>query len=208
MRFPLGLRAALLNSRISGILGGASTRQPISVFSACATHPSPRLNFDEPSTELEWHSAEVCIARANGSKAPVVWLSGTDPLFHPEIASLADGIVRSDRHVFLHTNGYSLRQRIHEFRPDSRLFLTLDFAGREEIHNRTTGRADAFQRSLEAIRAAKLSGFLVAAHFAVTDETNSCDVGELIEFLDEKDVDGFIVSGGGHAAGLGAEALH
>jgi hypothetical protein len=50
---------------------------------------------------------------------------------------------------------------------------------------------------MEAIRAAKLSGFLIAAHVTVTPETNPCDVGELIEFLDKKDVDGFLVTTGG-----------
>src|SRR5262249_62397892 len=59
------------------------------------------------------------------------------------------------------------------------------------------GRLGAFRRSLEGIRAAKLSGFLVAAHITVTSETDACDVGELIEFLDKMDVDGFIVSSGG-----------
>jgi hypothetical protein len=49
---------------------------------------------------------------------------------------------------------------------------------------------------MEAFRAAKLSGFLVAAHVTVTEETDPCEVGELIEFLDKRDVDGFIVTAG------------
>src|SRR5262249_51097406 len=65
---------------------------------------------------------------------------------------------------------------------------------------RAGGRADAFRRALEGIRAAKLSGFLVAAHFTVTNETDPCQIGELLESLDNKDVDGFIVSTGGRSS--------
>jgi hypothetical protein len=100
--------------------------------------------------------------------------------------------------VFVHTSGYNLRQRIHEFRPDSRLFLVFELAGREEAHNKAVGLTDAFHRSMEAFRAAKLSGFLVAAHVTVTTETDPCDIGELIEFLDKRDVDGFMVTAGRH----------
>jgi hypothetical protein len=110
---------------------------------------------------------------------------------------VATSLVDAKLHVFLHTSGYGLRQRIHEFRPDSRLFLTLEFAGREATHDRVMGKPGAFRRSLEAIRTAKLSGFLVAAHFTVNSETDPCEIGELIETLDGKDVDGFIVSTGG-----------
>ena len=207
MRFPFRLRAALLNSRVSALWSGATAPLPIFLLSPCVAHDSPRARLDQQSTELEWHLPAECVSRAQNAGARVVWLSGAEPLLHPEIGAVANSLVESGCHVFLHTNGYGLRQRIHEFRPDSRLFLTLDFAGREEAHNREMGRGDAFQRSLEAIHAAKLSGFLVAAHLSVTAETNLCDVGELIEFFDGKDVDGFIVSSGGHAMGDEALAL-
>jgi MoaA/NifB/PqqE/SkfB family radical SAM enzyme len=201
MRFPFRLSAALFRSKVSKVFAGTPAPPPIFHFSPCVTHLSPRSRFDKQSTELEWHSPEECAARVRSIASPVVWLGGTEPLFHPEIGSAANAIVESDRYTFVHTSGYNLRQRIHEFRPDSRLFLALEFAGREEAHNRAVGRPDAFSRSMEAIRAAKLSGFLIAAHVTVAPETDACDVGELIEFLDKKDVDGFVVTSAGHAAG-------
>jgi MoaA/NifB/PqqE/SkfB family radical SAM enzyme len=177
MRFPLRLSVALLKARVSSLFAGSPASRNI-------THLSPGEN-----------------AVANGAEvaAPVVWLGGVDSLAHPEIGRVTRELVESDRHVFLYSDGYNLRQRIHAFRPDSRLFLTLEFAGCEETHNRAMGRPDAFRRSLEAIRAAKLSGFLVAAHFTVTPETDPCEIGELIEFLDKNDVDGFIVTSRGQA---------
>ncbi len=177
MRFPLRLSAALFKARVSSFFAGSAESRPI----------------------LHLVAGENAAALAASAPAPVIWLAGTEWLAHPEIGRITNDLVQAERHVFLHTDGYNLRQRIHAFRPDSRFFLTLEFAGREQTHNRTIGRADAFRRSLEGIRAAKLSGFLVAAHFTVTAETDACEIGELIEFLDKHDVDGFMVTSHGHA---------
>jgi len=185
MRFPLRLSAALFKTRVSSFFAGSA----------------------ESRTILHLGPGENAIALAASASAPVIWLAGTESLDHPEIGRITRDLVQAERHVFLHTDGYNLRQRIHAFRPDSRLFLTLEFAGREETHNRTIGRADAFRRSLEAIRAAKLSGFLVAAHFTVTPETDVCEIGELIELLDKHDVDGFIVTSRGQALAPGNVSL-
>jgi len=197
MRFPLRLSAALFNSRIKNLFGSKEMSQPIFVFSPCATNQTPQFRCDERSPGLEWHSPKECVERLRAINSPVVWLSGAEPLLHPEIGDVTDALTENGRFVFLHTSGYGLRQCIHEFRPNSRLFLTVEFAGREEVHDRAVGRPGAFRRSIEAIRAAKLSGFLVAAHFPVGADSDPCEIGQLIESLDNKDVDGFIVSRGG-----------
>jgi len=185
MRFPLRLSAALFKAKVSGIFGGSSASRTI-------LHLAPN---------------EGALAAAANAAAPVVWLSGADVLLHPEIGRITSTLVEGDRHVFLYSDGYHLRQRIHAFRPDSRLFLTLELAGREETHNRAMRRPEAFRRSMEGIRAAKLSGFLVAAHFTVTAETDPCEIGELIESLDKSDVDGFIVTSLGQALPPGSAPL-
>ena len=149
MRFPLRLSAALFKAKVSSFFAGSA----------------------ESRTILHLVPGENAAALAASASAPVIWLADTESLSHPEIGRITSDLVKAERHVFLHADGYSLRQRIHAFRPDSRFFLVLEFAGREEIHNRIIGRTDSFRRSLEGIRAAKLSGFLVAAHFTVTADT-------------------------------------
>jgi MoaA/NifB/PqqE/SkfB family radical SAM enzyme len=70
-------------------------------------------------------------------------------------------------------------------------------AGREEIHDRAVARPGSFARVMEGIRAAKLSGFYVCTHVTVNLRTDVCEISELFEYLDNYDVDGFIVSCGG-----------
>ncbi len=182
MRFPLRLTAALYKAKIASLLGGASSNPIIHVIPGEAT--------------------------ASGqSAAPIVWIGGGEPVLHSDIGRIVTDHAEAKRFVFLHTSGYNLRQRIHALQPSPRLFLTVAFAGREAKHNQADGRADAFERSMEGIRAAKLSGFLVAAHIAVTEQTDSCDIGELIEFLDKNDVDGFVATSRGQTSRPGAESL-
>ncbi|HSC45560.1 MAG TPA: radical SAM protein [Candidatus Acidoferrum sp.] len=193
MKFPLRLSWDLWRSRLAPT--AAIVHLPAALL--------PALHDDEPvqlANEVG-HSAADSLRTAAKTDAPVVWIGGSEPLEHAEIGRVAFALNRKGRNVFVHTNGQRLRQRIHEFRPEPRLFLTVEVAGREEIHDRAAERPGAFQRLIEGIRAAKLSGFHVCAHVTVTDATDACDAGELFEYLDRYDVDGFIVSSGGERLG-------
>lgn len=200
MKFPLRLSLDLLSSRITRALDGG--RDNATIF-----HLSPSAFSSTNQKEIEAESdpnAAVMEIPANivaQTTAPIFWVGGDvegdEPLLHPVIGRIAGALNKSGRNVFLHTDGLRLRKRIHEFRPDPRLFLTVELAGREEVHDRAAGQPGAFTRVLEGMRAAKLSGFHVCAHVTVNSQTDVCETGELFEYLDNYDVDGFIVSSGG-----------
>jgi MoaA/NifB/PqqE/SkfB family radical SAM enzyme len=113
---------------------------------------------------------------------------------HPEIGRLARRIVDTNRHVFVQTNGLLLRRCLHEFRPVSRLFLSVQFEGFEQRHDRRAGREGAFRAAVEGIRAAKLSGFLVCAQVALHADTELSEFDQLRVYLEARDVDGFVVT--------------
>src|SRR2546430_8126705 len=100
--------------------------------------------------ELEPNYWLVCNA-----PAPVVWIGGSEPLLHPEMGQLTRCIAAIGRDVFLETDGALLRRRIHEFRPVSRLFLTIQWNGLERWHDVRAGRAGAFQAALDGMRVAR-----------------------------------------------------
>jgi hypothetical protein len=83
----------------------------------------------------------------------LVWIGGIEPLEHPDIAKFANAVAASAREVFLQTNGKQFRRRVHEFKPSPRLRLAFRFIG---------SSIDAAENAdvVEAIRIAKLSGFL------------------------------------------------
>jgi len=205
MKFPLLLSLDLLRSRIFRVFAGPRDSSTIFHLSPAAFSASNQKEID---AESDPNAATMQIPGNAISKtaAPVLWVGGDEPLQHPIIGRICAALNQSRRNVFLHTHGLRLRQRIHEFRPDPRLFLTLELAGREEAHDLFVGQPGAFCRAIEGIRAAKLSGFHVCAHVTVNSATDVCETGELFEFLDNYGVDGYIVSSGGKAGETSSQA--
>src|SRR5215470_10652693 len=194
MKFPLRLSLDLWRTRFRRALSGSAPKifhLPAEMLPAL--HENPAVTV----AAADGHTAADSVRTAAHSTAPVLWIGGTEPLEHAEVGRVAFALNAKGRNVFVHTDGQRLRQRIHEFRPDDRLFLTVELAGREAFHDRVTGKPGAFRRAMEGIRAAKLSGFYVCAHVSVTEATEPCETGELFELLDRYDVDGYIVSSGG-----------
>lgn len=204
MKFPLRLTLDLWRGRFFARAGGHSDG-PIFHLPA-AWLPELHENGFDHASDVDSHTAADSVRTAAKTKAPVMWIGGSEPLEHAEVGRVAFALNARGRNVFIHTDGQQLRQRIHEFRPNHRLFLTVELAGREAFHDRAVGRPGTFRRAMEGIRAAKLSGFYVCAHVSVTEKTEPCETGELLEFLDRYDVDGFIVSAGGWARGIDSSA--
>jgi MoaA/NifB/PqqE/SkfB family radical SAM enzyme len=196
MKFPLRLTLDLWRRRLFAASNNGNPDAPIFHLPA-ELLPALHENGLEHSSDDDSRTAADSLPTAAKTKAPVLWIGGGEPLDHAEVGSVAFALNARGRNVFLHTDGQRLRQRIHEFRPDQRLFLTVELTGREPFHDRTLGRPGAFHHAMEGIRAAKLSGFYVCAHVSVTDKTEPCETAELFEFLDRYDVDGYIVSSGG-----------
>jgi MoaA/NifB/PqqE/SkfB family radical SAM enzyme len=205
MKFPLLLSLDLWRGRMSQLF--ASGDRSATIFHLPAkVLPALHENGGKCASNENGQSAAESVRTATQTTAPVLWVGGSEPLEHSEVGRVAFALNAKRRNVFLHTDGRRLRQRIHEFHPDPRLFLTVELAGREALHDQTAGRPGTFRRVIEGIRAAKLSGFHVCAHVTVQNKTEVCETGELFELLDRYDVDGFIVSSGGRPSPAGDRA--
>jgi MoaA/NifB/PqqE/SkfB family radical SAM enzyme len=197
MRFPLRLTADLAIGLATKTLRGATRHHLILHLSpvAASRSPSPIGSYSSESvSDALMLPSEVCLDAVRRSSAPIVWIGGVEPFLHPEIGRLARRIVDTSRHVFVRTDGALLRRRIHEFRPVSRLFLTVQFDGFGHLHDRRSGREGAFRSAVEGIRTAKLSGFLVCAQMTLHANTALAELEQLQGYLEARDVDGFIVT--------------
>jgi hypothetical protein len=129
------------------------------------------------------------------SKSPIVWLTGASEVLEQSIApGLARTLQDYDRTVFFETDGFHLRKRIHEFRPDSRLYLTIRLYGMSEKHDARMQRPAAFARAVEGIRAAQLSGFLICAHIVIETATQPEEIKRLLQYLQTLCVDGVVIT--------------
>ena len=194
MRFPVGLSARLMRRRF---LNNVSREHAPAIFhfSTLVKRVLPGTRMDSVTGETEWHSPQACVQAAAQAGAPVVWIGGTEPLFHPEIGEVTSALAASGRYVFLHTSGAGLRQRIHELKPVPRLFLCYEVPVED---SGTSGPVELSSETVaEAIRLSRLSGFLICAHLTVSAPTSVGSVAARIGSLRDQGVDGIVVSSAG-----------
>jgi organic radical activating enzyme len=208
LSFPLRLRAELLRARILQSLRGKAVKDLV-----VRVNPAVAARFSgisQGAAPAGGKSDSELWALLRASAAPIVWIGGGEPFLQPAIGNLARRIADSGHTVFVETDGVLLRRRIHEFRPISRLFVTVKFHGLEQVHDLRSGRAGVFRAAVEGIRTAKLSGFLICAHALIDEETRLEDIAQLKGYLTALDADGFLVSAAPdavNAANRGSDSL-
>jgi hypothetical protein len=193
MRFPLRLTLDLTRVAIAQKLFGVARRPlvlrlDLAKFSARADSASPS---DDAAAANSSRDLQV-LAMVRASKAPIVWIGGDTPLEYPRIGHLTREIIQLGRTVFIEMDGRLLRRRIHEFRPESRLYLVLPIFGLQEAHDLQAAHPGSFSATLESIRAAKLSGFHICVETPISADVDRAPLRELAEFINALGVDGWI----------------
>jgi molybdenum cofactor biosynthesis enzyme MoaA len=184
MRFPMRLTADITRARLAKKLGFAPDARPVQFLDAAEIlhHDSSRPVSHEKIRNLI------------GSRSPVIWIGGSEPLLHPGISHLVRAIAQTGHFVFLETDATLLRRRIHEFQPVPRLSLAVRLEPHAKRQAPSGKGAGAFELAVEGIRAARLSGFFLCVHAQVHLQTELADTFELIQFAQSLDVDGIVVT--------------
>jgi len=183
MRFPLRLTADLIMARLARKLRLAQGARFIQFVDAAEIlHP-------DSSHPVSHEKIRDII----GSRSPVVWIGGSEPLHHPGIAHLVRAITQNGHFVFLETDGALLRRRIHEFQPVSRLFLTVRLESGAPRRSSSGLRPGTSELAVEGIRAARLSGFSICVHMRIAPETEMSDAAELFQLVHSLEVDGCVI---------------
>src|SRR5207237_6978700 len=60
-------------------------------------------------------SVEECLRSVDEAGAPIVSICGGEPMIYPEIGALVRGILRRRKHIYLCTNGMTIKKRRKEF---------------------------------------------------------------------------------------------
>ena len=126
--------------------------------------------------------------------APVVTVTGGEPLMLSNIGDIVRGIVDRGKHVFLCTNGTLLKEKLVDFTPNARLTFNIHLDGFGEAHDRILGRRGVFDAAVEAIRSAKRKGFRVSTNTTVYKDSDPSNLARLMDILHRLDVDGILVS--------------
>ena len=158
---------------------------------ACAGCGRIRELKNSPNHSL---SMARCLSAVEESGAPIVSVTGGEPLLHPDIVQIVDQILVRGRGVTLCTNGLLLEDSLDGFRPSPYLSFVVHLDGLARTHDLYARREGVFATALNAIGAAKRRGFRVMVNTTLYKETDVAETVQLLELLAEIPVDGIVVA--------------
>ncbi|HHT9127047.1 MAG TPA: adenosyl-hopene transferase HpnH [Candidatus Brocadiia bacterium] len=144
----------------------------------------------------ELMGVEECLSAVDECDAPVVSVTGGEPLMHPQIGDIVRGILDKKRHIYLCTNGLLLAESLHKLKPSPYFNINVHIDGLEETHDAITGVKGVFKRATDAIKKAKSAGFKVCTNTTIYKNTIPGEIEKLFIYLERLGVDGMLVSPG------------
>lgn len=150
-------------------------------------------------------SLEECLTAVEECGAPVVTVTGGEPLLYPPVFELLEELVRRKKHIYLCTNAILLEKSLPRLPRSKRLTLSVHVDGLAPTHDLLLGRPGLFDLALRAIKAAKAEGLRVCTNTTIYKETDIHEIQELFGLLTDVGVDGILVSPAFSFAGVSPE---
>ncbi len=141
-------------------------------------------------------SVEQCVKAADECGAPMVSIPGGEPLLHPEIEKIVEGLIEHGRYVYLCTNAILLKQKLDLFKPSKHLTFSVHMDGTEENHDFAVCREGTYKIAAESIREAVNRGFRVTTNTTLFDGADPNEVREFFDQMAELGVEGMTISPG------------
>jgi hopanoid biosynthesis associated radical SAM protein HpnH len=139
-------------------------------------------------------TTEECLAATNEAGAPIVCVTGGEPLLHPDIDKIVNGIIAQKRFVNVATNGLLLESSLAKFTPSPYLCLVLHLDSMSEAHDRYSGRKGTFDNAVSSIKAAKKAGFQVLINTTIYKQTKIEEIKQLFKLLSGLRVNGIMIA--------------
>ena len=135
-----------------------------------------------------------CLEAVEEAGAPIVSITGGEPLIHPQIGEIVSGIIADKRFVNLCTNGLLLESSLDKFEPTPYLSFVLHLDSLAEPHDRFAGRDGVFDSAISAMRTARAVGFQVLVNTTIYRATRLDEIAELFKLLSTVPVNGIMLS--------------
>ncbi len=141
-------------------------------------------------------SPEECMKAVDECGTPMVAIPGGEPLMHPEIDKIVEGLVARKKYIYLCTNALLLKEKIGMFKPSKYLTFNVHMDGQREHHDFSVCREGGYDEAREGIREALKRGFRVTTNTTLFDGTDPGSVREFFDEMMELGVEGMTVSPG------------
>ncbi len=139
---------------------------------------------------------EQCFQAVEECGAPIVSIPGGEPLIHPEIQQIVEGLIARKKYVYLCTNAILLKRRIDLFKPSKYLTFSIHMDGLKEDHDHAVCRDGVFEVATEAAREALKRGFRVTTNTTLFDGADPERVRTFFDAMTKLGVEGMMMSPG------------
>jgi hopanoid biosynthesis associated radical SAM protein HpnH len=141
-------------------------------------------------------SPEECFKAVDECGTPMVSIPGGEPLMHPEIDKIVEGLVARKKYIYLCTNALLLKEKLHLFKPSKYLTFSVHVDGQKEHHDFSVCREGGYELAIDGIREAVKQGFRVTTNTTLFDGADPKSVRAFFDEMMELGVEGMMLSPG------------
>jgi len=141
-------------------------------------------------------SPEQCFKAVDECGAPMVSIPGGEPLMHPEIDKIVEGLVARKKYIYLCTNAILLKEKLHLFKPSKYLTFSVHLDGEREHHDFSVCKEGGYELAIEGVREAVQRGFRVTTNTTLFDGADPKSVRAFFDEMMAVGVEGMMLSPG------------
>ena len=139
---------------------------------------------------------EQCWAAAEECGAPIVAIPGGEPMIHPEIGRIVEGLVAQKRYLYVCTNAILMERKLKEFAPSKYLTFSVHMDGLKKEHDLAVCRDGVYDVAVKAIKEALKLGHRVTTNTTLFDDANPDRVRQFFDEMMSLGVEGMMISPG------------
>ena len=141
-------------------------------------------------------SPQECFDAAEECGAPMVSIPGGEPLLHPQIDEIVDGLIDRGKYVYLCTNALKLEEKLDLFTPSKYLSFSIHMDGPEQAHDFAVARSGTYQKATAAIKKAVDRGFRVTTNTTLFEGVDVPGMRQFFDDMMDLGVEGLMISPG------------
>lgn len=141
-------------------------------------------------------SPEDCFRAVDECGAPTIAIPGGEPLMHPRIHEIVEGLVARGKYIYLCTNALLLRDKLHLFKPSKYLSFSVHVDGQKDHHDFSVCKEGGYELAIDGIREAVKRGFRVTTNTTLFDGVDPNSVRGFFDEMMALGVEGMMLSPG------------
>jgi hopanoid biosynthesis associated radical SAM protein HpnH len=139
---------------------------------------------------------EQCFKAVEECGAPMVSIPGGEPLMHPQIIEIVEGLIARKKYIYLCTNAILLEEKLPQFKPSKYLTFSIHMDGPRKEHDFAVCKEGVYDVAVSAIKAAIKAGFRVTTNSTLFDGANPEHYHQFFDDMMALGVEGMMLSPG------------